>query len=207
MSYAVHLTVLVLAIALYVFHSLTKVPSICQPLSDCDRLKKTAAAAVYDIVPTKAPVAQGVILQVMSYILTRSTLGPYFCRYLLNSNNLHRLRELASEINLPPLHFPVVRIKPDIDANMSESSLDHLKDFYELEEPPSRKDSSHPASIRDYAQAYRTGKVKPSEVMRRLLDKIKYWERKRPTFVIFSSINESDVMDMAYASDERSQRS
>ena len=57
------------------------------------------------------------------------------------------------------------------------------------------------ASVFDYHQAYLSHKVHPSDVIKIAQSRIREWELEK--FPIFSSLNESDIMDQAIESDAR----
>ena len=63
-----------------------------------------------------APKAAGALLVVLDFVLRRSPLGPPLRRKLLNDNELRIVRELAAQIDMPPLHHPMHRRGPPADA-------------------------------------------------------------------------------------------
>ena len=52
----------------------------------------------YNVKKIEAPVATGFRLRAIEWVLTRSPVAPFAKRYLLNKNNIHMMRELASQV-------------------------------------------------------------------------------------------------------------
>ena len=70
-------------------------------------------AGGYDMETVSAPSLSGSLLDSFSFDLASSRFGPWVRRMLLNNNNLEMIRELASQVPLPPLYYPIVRIKDE----------------------------------------------------------------------------------------------
>ena len=194
----VFLGVLVLVLLRY------QVPPICAHENDCNNLYIQEA---YDIESIHAPTADGSFLSILSLLLARSFLGPFLRRSLLNDNNLVRLRELASQIDLPPLHFPVVRRGVEEDMHREKQNMnpnDLIRKLSEkiLERSNTEATWTRHRTVRDYADAYRSGRTKPSTVMKKLIAQVRSWEQSND-FHVFSYLNESSVLSAAYSSDER----
>lgn len=172
---------------------------ICLNKLDCNDID----IQIYDIKPVSAPNTTSLLLKIFSFIATRTKIGPPLRRFLLNDNGSPYLRALASQISLPPLHFPVRRVE-NINANDEEffkMSLQYLNDGINEKLSPVQNSQFRHKTIMDYATEYREHKTLPSIVMKRILKKINQWENE--DFNIFSSVLHDDVMQMAYASDER----
>ena len=160
----------------------------------------------YDIKQLKAPVVSGWKLQILSYILTQTRFGPSIRRFLLNDNNMHRLRELSAQIgpNHPPLSFPIRRK----NMNLREDIEDNNESLYEnfLLSSPTTPDAykNFPRrTIRYYHEQYLSQKWKPSEVMAKTLKQIDDFERGPLKLNIFTSIIPEEVMKAAEESDRR----
>ncbi|KAJ1428521.1 amidase signature domain-containing protein [Ochromonadaceae sp. CCMP2298] len=159
----------------------------------------------YDKTALEAPVATSTLLQVLSFLLTRMPFSPALRRALINKNNIADLRELASQIQIPPLTFPMMRVS--------------LKEYQELTTPDEQSkakqilitgfgtdplpSSDFPRTISSYHAHYAAGGV-PSQVLRKTINTVRAWEAQG--FKIFSSILESEVLAEAEASDERWRR-
>ena len=66
----------------------------------------------YDIKVIDAPVATGLKLRVLSYLMSHGPLAPAIRRMLLNQNQFHKLRELSAQIEgskFVPLTHPIQR--------------------------------------------------------------------------------------------------
>lgn len=85
----------------------------------------------YDIRKLKAPVVTGWKLRVLAYLLTQTRFSPSIRRFLLNDNNMHRLRELQAQIGPlhPPLSHPIRRIPQQQDHD-DRSNNQTLYDKY-----------------------------------------------------------------------------
>lgn len=159
----------------------------------------------YDIVPIQSPAADSWVLMVLTYILTRSPLGPSIRRILLKDNKINLLRDLAAQIKLPPLHFPMRRLDKDSRAKLEANSCEEgdelciqkviTKGFEE------RDDNTLLKTSIDYHHAYLEGHTTPTKVARRILDTVERWEQQG--LVIFSSILVDNVMHEAELSEAR----
>jgi Asp-tRNA(Asn)/Glu-tRNA(Gln) amidotransferase A subunit family amidase len=160
----------------------------------------------YDIKQVIAPSADGFLLRVLSYVITRTPFGPAIRRKLLNDNDVSIVRELGSQVHIPPLYFPMKRVA--IEDSLAAERVDtqeifnngivadtHAKDKYRI------GGNFVPRSIMEYAAAYRANTHKPSAVMQKTLQAAHDWEKEG--FVIFSSLLDEGVMQQARASDER----
>jgi Asp-tRNA(Asn)/Glu-tRNA(Gln) amidotransferase A subunit family amidase len=163
----------------------------------------------YNIKPATAPKLDGQLLKIFAYIATKTRFGPAIIRQLLNDNGIVNLRELASQITLPPLHYPMRRLskservayKERIDP--SGKSLDEVLQSG-ISEGSLTLSSSHPLglrSIEDYAALYRNKSILPSQIIGKTLATVKEWEKAG--FRIFSEIHYEDVLSQAKASDAR----
>jgi len=166
----------------------------------------------YDVKTIDAPVATGMKLRVLSYLMTHGPLAPAVRRMLLNKNQFHKLRELSAQIEgskHSPLTHPMNRhpakeilLAADVQT-ASANSL--LKDFTALLESSSDATDfslKHARrTCRFYHQQFKAG-VLPSKVIAKTLDKIKQWEKEHK-LNIFSAVVPQDVMQAAYESDER----
>jgi Asp-tRNA(Asn)/Glu-tRNA(Gln) amidotransferase A subunit family amidase len=170
-------------------------------------LHHDGAKIKYDIEPASAPVATGRFLSMLSYLFTQTRFGPSFMRLLLDMNKISRLRELASQVTLPPLYFPVRRFNKeeldsyyrDYDENSFQMALQNGPSHGHvlLQNPHGLK------TIEEYANHYRSGKELPSVLLKKTLQTVRDWEKKG--FRIFATMKEEDVLRQAYESDKRIQ--
>jgi Asp-tRNA(Asn)/Glu-tRNA(Gln) amidotransferase A subunit family amidase len=115
----------------------------------------------------------------------------------LNDNHLENIRALAAQVQFTPMYYPMYRAnKEEWEAakHLSEvtPALDTITD--------SRKTPNF-RTIRDYAACYRNGTLTPTAAMKNALKAVN--DFKRVGLLIFSSIDEADVLAQAAASDER----
>jgi hypothetical protein len=123
-----------------------------------------------------APVASGWALKLQSLILTQSPLGPAIRRHLLNSNGLHVLRELASQIpTLPPLHFPMKRLSGEAWATHADSAskgalaLAEAFGAGDANEPTAEEELFGASRTMEYRKAFLSGASTPTIVAERTL--------------------------------------
>jgi hypothetical protein len=163
----------------------------------------------YDIKPATAPVATGKFLDVLSFLFTKTRFGPSIMRQLLNDNGIVNLRELASQITLPPMYFPMRRLnKAELQKYKSEMDPGFTVDSI-VQNGLGNQDGillssslNHTLrSIEDYSREYLSGKILPSTLLKRTVSTIKDWEKQG--FRIFSTVIEESVMKQAKESDER----
>lgn len=159
----------------------------------------------YDIVPVESPSASSTLLKILTYVMARSNLGPVVRRKLLKDNKLYLLRDLASQIKLPPLHFPMRRLNKEdraiIEANDCDAD-DELCISSVLSSANGERDGEQTLkSVIDYHHAYLSGKTTPSKALQKILATIRNWEKENMN--IFSSVLEEAVMKEALKSDER----
>jgi hypothetical protein len=154
----------------------------------------------YDIRVIDAPIADGFVLDFFSKIISRTRIGPFIRRLLLNDNMIYNLRELASQIRLEPLFYPIFHLENNVDDAIDAEEYKNILvsgivgDRVVYREARLR-------SMRDYAERYRSGIVRPSDVMNKTLLTIEEW--KMQGFNVFSSIIQDEVMKQAFASDAR----
>ena len=63
----------------------------------------------YNIKTLSSPAVSGQLLALVSYVLSQSIFGTVLRRKLLNGNHVEELRDLGSQINHPPMHFPLLQ--------------------------------------------------------------------------------------------------
>jgi hypothetical protein len=163
----------------------------------------------YDISILDAPIAKGSMLEVFSYLMTKTRMSPVIRRFLLNNNNIANLRELASQIEQPPMSFPMKRVNAEryqeltSEADVAEAQRILLEGFDVNNLPAHDRENKpfYPRTITEYHEFYKSGKFLPSQVMLRSMEAVKRWEDQG--FRIFSSILPEEVMREARESDAR----
>lgn len=115
------------------------------------------------------------------------------------------MRELGAQVQHEPLHFPVHRVSPTKWNTALKLSTASDTSFAPLIANGIKNHKNHDSryrSMTDYHEAYLTKKVKPSDVIRNTLRRIQEWDSDHD-FKIFSSILPDEVMQEAFAADER----
>ncbi len=113
----------------------------------------------YDMIPLAAPAATSTMLDALSYILTKSIFGHSLRRMLLNDNRIALVRELSAQINLPPLFYPMKRLKKSqlVDAETEKAQQAELDAVlaHGFDEVVNTDGTSR--TIQDYANYYKQG--------------------------------------------------
>eukprot|EP01032_Pedospumella_encystans_P013916 gene13916-16003_t len=181
------------------------IASLCfQPDAPITGFKTILGTQGYDITVLEAPVAKSTLLDVLSFALTRTRFGPAIRRHLLNNNKIADLRDLASQIELPPMSFPMRRVNAQhydelTSTEAVEQAQSIVKDGFESNYLSSQ--DLFPRTISEYHAFYQAGKGLPSAVMARTLETIHAWEAQG--FRVFSSILSEEVEQAAKESDLR----
>ena len=159
----------------------------------------------YDLRVLDAPVAGGRLLQVVSWVLSRSPLGPLILRALLNSNKIRMLRELghqAEDLGHPLVFHPIRRL----------SASEHLRHAQHARErpledvlrkglgPPFRGHGQPYWSVDDFAAAYRSGRLTPSGVV---VERVLPGVARLEPLKIWAEVIAADVVAQARAADAR----
>lgn len=181
------------------------IASLCfQPDAPITGFKTILGTQGYDITVLEAPVAKSTLLDVLSFVLTRTRVGPAIRRHLLNNNKISDLRDLASQIELPPMGYPMRRVNAQqydelTSTNDVEQARTIIKEGFESNLLPSQ--DLYPRTISEYHAFYKAGKGLPSQVMARTMETIHAWEAQG--FRVFSSILSEEVLQAARESDLR----
>ena len=163
----------------------------------------TPGVGSYNINILTAPVATGGLLQFLGNVLGRSFIGASLRRILLNDNGVVNLRELATKLRMEPLHFPMrVVSKEAWDASDALAKNDGTS-FDNLVHTGLKNHPNHDVrwrSVMDYHEAFKSGILKPSDVMNNTLNAVGKWDKEH-SFYMFSSLKPDEVMKQAYESD------
>lgn len=158
----------------------------------------------YDMVPIQSPSASSTLLKVLTYVLTRSPLGPTIRRVLLKDNKIYLLRDLASQIKLPPLHFPMRRLSKEerTEVEKNDCAADDELCIRDVVAAAGNDSADHNLkSILDYHQAFLEGRTTPSKAAQKILATLHQWETENMN--IFSSVIDDDVIRQAVEADKR----
>eukprot|EP00606_Chrysophyceae_sp_TOSAG23-5_P001189 GSChrysophyteH2.ASY1.ANO1.1659.1 assembled CDS len=175
----------------------------------------------YNVNILDAPVATGMKLRFLSWLLVQTPLGPALRRHLLKNNNFHNLRGLSAQIpgsGHPPLTHPVNRhpaqdivskslIQEQTGKTLLESFTAMIQgtdtDVGTAKANAILSSEMHPRrTIRQYHEHYKSGKGKPSDIMQKTIQTVNRWE-KQHKLVIFSAVLPEEIMTAARASDAR----
>jgi hypothetical protein len=161
----------------------------------------------YGMKPLVAPVVSGTILSVFSYLVTHSPVASTLKRYLLNDNELWKLRELAWQMqSTVPLSHPMHRLpraaREGHDHNVQEArqnnfDLDSIIPFVKVVENGSIRNSE----ILKLHRRFNDKMTTPSVVTEMVLAAI---SQLQPTYKMFSAAPDvEDLKRQAAASTKR----
>lgn len=160
----------------------------------------------YDIRPVAAPVATGLKLRVLEYVLTRTPIGRWLRRTLLTLNSVHKVRELAAQVgtSAPVVYQPVRSLSAAQHAAHAElaaapESAAALRAGWPSHALPPHRPCW---SVEDYAAAYRDGRTEPLDVARAVLAGAAQLQHLRP----FVCLDGARLLADAAASAERHRR-
>ena len=157
----------------------------------------------YEKKDISAPKSNSIVLKLISEFL-QTRYAPYVVRLLINDNGVVNLRELSTQIGVPPLDYPIRRLESD-EKKSYEREIDMMENSQILDPQwmvgGLRTADSLP-TVRDYINAYKSG-ILPSTVMRQTLQQLREWENQG--FRIFTEVIEEDVLRQAFESDKRYQ--
>jgi len=145
----------------------------------------------YDMKTVSAPVVTGPALHFLSWIATRSLVGPIILKCLLVKNGVGTLRDLADQLReTAPLHHPLYRMN-DLERSAhdervreaidEQTDLGSIVPFVTNEALLEKLLSS--STIVELHEVYKSGGKTPIEVANTVLDAI---ERLNPTYRAFS---------------------
>lgn len=148
----------------------------------------------YDITPVSAPVATGLILKVLSSILTNDWISPLPCRLLLNDNGFHRVRQLGAQVSGPAVQWPIVRL--DEQARTLQEKAAAL-----AKAPlPAAGVGDGFRGVLDYHELYRSKASTPTQEVKRALERAKSLGGRLKCFV---DILEASAVEEAEQSTRR----
>ena len=161
----------------------------------------------YDLEKIDAPVATGIKLRIISWVLADSPVGPLLRRFLINQNGADELQDLALQVvdrgrssvmNQPMYRLSAPDWKRHETAALGRGSVQRLlQEGFEAPREPGAY-----VTVEDYAAAYRNGVWTPTWAMERVLSAV----RKLGHYHVFVTVLEEDVRRQAKESEERLQR-
>src|SRR4030042_28913 len=155
---------------------------------------RTAQAPSYDIKSVKLPYLSGAALRLFAALL-ESPLGGLLIPGLFRSSGISWLRE--QRFDDPPARQPIRFPGAPAAAPLSVPE----------KEWPRRPASPGPgfrfASVQDYAEAYRTGKITPEDVARKVLEAIEAGNASDPPLRAIIACNRDDVLRQAGEASKR----
>jgi len=189
-------------------------PSVAESTSDSIRI----GDPTYYYPRIQTPVVPaGYALRAFSYLLNESFLGTSLTHYMLNKNDMHVLRLLASQIHAGTLlSYPMARLglteMNEYNAELSrakEAGLDHkgllgcnMNDTHSITSHFDHLPAFYKTSrVYHIYESYRTGEDTPTKAMARLIDDLIPPLQKE--YRMFQTLNREYVMTQAKTSEER----
>jgi len=163
-----------------------------------------------------APILKGRPLHLLSWVATRSIVGPFFLRILLNKNGVSKLRQLVDQMNvnggnMPPLHYPLYQMSPserNRHDKIVQQAIQEQKDLESIIPFVLNKDVldqlQESSTILQLYSSYETSQTTPTKVAQTVLEAI---QKLNPIYKPFSSDpNVEEILAAAKASTERYER-
>lgn len=138
----------------------------------------------YDLKAVNLPRLTGGALRLFTELADNPATSPLLMGNLMETGGLTKLRTL--KVDEPPTFSPLAYA-----AGMESGSPPDLET---LARTPSPANGFAFAAVRDYADAYRSGRVTPGDAARRVLDAIKDGESRTPPMRLFIAVNADDVV-------------
>ena len=149
----------------------------------------------YNLTSINYPVLTGKRLQLVAAALDSVVLRPLLLPQLLNSGGLLKLRAL--QLDEAPTHNPLYH-----PESVPVEPFDSSRMLGEVVRGDGLGQSGF-RSVRDLAQAFRSGDTTPLKIARQLLDAIAKGDRGERPLRAFSAIDQAEVLAQATASTER----
>ena len=143
----------------------------------------------------KAPRLSGATLEIFAALLERPLLGKLPAKRLLKAAGIDRFRRL--HVPEPP------RLQPIVDTTPGEAGGGSGTAVRKPEAAGGSVAGFRYAGIDDYAEAYRSGRTDPVELMDRVIRTLSEQDRGDPPLYLFIRWNESDLRGQAEESRRR----
>jgi Asp-tRNA(Asn)/Glu-tRNA(Gln) amidotransferase A subunit family amidase len=151
--------------------------------------------SVYDMPHPKLPRAAGNALRLLAALVESAITGPLLVPTLLKNAGVPILRRLR--LDEPPTYMPF----HDFTPSAKKPVPINLEKLPRLRRKRRAEFAFH--SIRDYAEAYRSGRVTPRQVAERALEAIAASEQLDPPLRAFTQYDSDRVLAQADASAKR----
>ncbi|MFP4425950.1 MAG: amidase [Spirochaetaceae bacterium] len=149
----------------------------------------------YDLTHPRAPRLSGALLEAVAALLERPILGKPIAKKLLTASGIDRFRHL--HVPEPPRMHPTVEVG---EAKLGETPSD--ADLATMFSGAKATGFRFP-SVSDYAEAYREGRMTPSEVAERIIRTLNEQDRGDPPLYLFVRWNEGEIRAQAEESSRR----
>ena len=194
------LTVLVAAIAVAMMLAIQEVPILP---SATKTMSMDNSHSEYNIIELDAPAMSGVLLTIITWIVTRTPLRPFILRFLLNQNDVHLIRDLAATklAGVPATYYPLARLSAiDYDYHVQAARMSNPESIVSSRGLHTTcAEKAKYRSAMDYHQIYKSGKATPTQVLTKVLQGCDTLQHLH----IFSSFRPDDVLQQAAESDQR----
>eukprot|EP00039_Didymoeca_costata_P002388 m.59802 g.59802 ORF g.59802 m.59802 type:complete len:665 (-) comp11275_c0_seq1:127-2121(-) len=161
----------------------------------------------YNVKIIESPVASGLLLRILAYTFETQGIGPLIIRTLLNNNQFHELRIVASQVpvHVPSVFLPMERLAHETHDRHAKSAITApTAEFLQLVDESLKSGTGKVNTVQSYANAYRSGSVTPVDVARRFLAALKS-ENMKKLGTVFVTVLPDEVIRQAEASTARFQ--
>lgn len=161
---------------------------------------ETPDFSVYDLKTPSFPQLTGKGLKISASIMNTPFLQGVIAPRLLRDAGISEFRTL--EFNEDPCYTPIQAF----GVNHTEERYDPGVLLTEIEAVPWKRATVPHAGVREYAEAYRSGRIDPVEIAARIVKTACKCDSGTRSMNIFIAMDEEDIMAQARASRERLQQ-
>ena len=152
-----------------------------------------ASQSTYDLKSVKLPRLKGGMLKLLVNLMENPVTSGAIVPGLLRDAGITDMRKMVNDE--APTFAPF--------APMPERSLGAPPDLARIAQIPSAQKGFAFATIRDYAEAYRSDTVTPEQIAEKVLQAMADSDARTPPLHAFITFNRDDVMAQARASAQR----
>eukprot|EP01134_Creolimax_fragrantissima_P002326 CFRG2326T1 len=125
----------------------------------------------------------------------------FVAKKILNESNAFRLRDIKDELAIPQTYEPVYRELSQCRMDDHDSPVATLNAFTDTLREHEKTKGFNFSTVMEYHQAYKTGKVSPTDIAKEYIAAVKETMKKKMNF--FVSFHEEDILLQAAESTKR----
>eukprot|EP01098_Paradermamoeba_levis_P002283 TRINITY_DN12677_c0_g1_i1.p1 TRINITY_DN12677_c0_g1~~TRINITY_DN12677_c0_g1_i1.p1 ORF type:complete len:620 (-),score=243.45 TRINITY_DN12677_c0_g1_i1:20-1831(-) len=171
-------------------------------ITDLENFHLEKSDKVYDLKTLKGPVLSGFPLQGFNSIL-KTPIGSLIIPLLLKDNQFPSLAPFGSNLDEIPTLLPLYHPSDKVVKEAKEKAFNLEAFTQQLSSHPDNSKTTQVAGVEEYAAAYRSKQITPTQALKNILSAVKKSEALDPPLRIFIAIDEADVLKQAEASTQR----